>query len=254
MFAAPCCIYEALFKTVCNDFLATGSYAESVRDGRFFKNVDRGVPRHLTQSQSSKAYFPASYLEWGSISEIKPYQSPSGFIYGLVVPLNVLTYIGENNAVFTGNTSGLGYGIGDIVSLVTEKFWADNYAGRFMKARNVENTMERPKIPTLSIGPRSAIQEADDRRKLKAYSDALRRYEAFAPNTDGPSPVDEPDWWIVDFTLSVGQRVEPGPGGVGILTDSFLHGNPNIRGTTIYYNFQVFERDALLAFERNPPV
>ena len=245
MFDAPCCIYNALFKTVCDDFLALGNYtpgekyldeSEKILNPDFrkiFRNVERGIPRHLTQGQSLDSYFPACFFEWGSISEIKPYQSPLGFTYDLVVPLNVLTFIGEKSAVFAEVNSG--YGIGDMVSLVTQRFWAEHYPGRFMKAHlfpsfygDDEDKVDpcpKPEIP-------STILTEDE---LRGYCEKLKKYdECKSINSD---------WNIIDFSLSVGHRVDPGPGEVGIIAD---YGNPFIRGTTVYFKFHVFERDALI--------
>ena len=235
MFDAPSSIYERIFKAVCDEFLAIGSY-KSARNFnpekgivKPFRNVERGVPLEMTRTSSPNTYFPAAYLEWGLITEVKPYQSPSGFVYDLVVPLSVLTYLGENNAVFTGDTSGIGYGIGDLVTLVVEKFWSDHYPSRFTAARL---PLEEDSAPVLPVHPSPVTDESlrDYCERLKKYDEALQGHQS--------------DWWIIDFTVAVGDRIEPSPGEVARLANT--PDIPNVRGTTIFYKFNVFERDALI--------
>ena len=196
----------------------------------------------LTRGQvNARNLFPRAYFDWGSISEIKPYQSPLGFAYDFIVPFNVVTYLGPQSAIFSPDAGQ--YGIGDMVTLVTQKFWADHYPSRFTKAllldpfASGDEGCPHPELPV----DFDFLGEGDGyrtkREALRKYCDELQQYDLkIAGNAS---------WNIIDFTVSIGDGIQSQPGEIGMLSDSAFRGNPEVRGTTCFYKFQVFEQEAI---------
>ena len=238
MFDAPEPIYDDLFEYLKDNFLlpsildrkAVECYIPSslekdprnpgeflrdadgnlIGDLKPFKKFERGIIYQTSRNTDLKLY-PMGYLEWGQVGEIEDYQSPHGYKYDLTYPICLLTFQKEgtpDNAVFTKKTGDGFYGIGDLVTVIVRDLWASFKKSRFMSARS--------------------------------------RYDATLQVPGDTLAADETDWWIIDWSLDVANKIGPQPGETDTLVaNSTRQGNPLVRGTQINLKFEVFERDTL---------
>ena len=209
MFDAPEPIYDELYEYMKRNFLKEDPLNRD--DPKPLVRFERGII-YETYRNVNKSNFPMGYLEWGEIGEVENYQSPNGYKYNLIYRLCLLTFQKDGepeNAVFTKKTGAGFYGIGDLVTTIVRKFWADHKKSRFISART--------------------------------------RYDSSLVVSGDTLASDETDWWIIDWTLGVPNSLESQPGETDMIpAGGSRQNNPLVRGTQININFQVFERDVLI--------
>ena len=240
MFNAPESIYDELYKYIKKHFLCTTENPTYP-----LKRFERGIIFDVAMNVNA-TQFPQAYLEWGEVSEIELFQSPMGWTYDLLIPMCLLVYQkrGEaDNAVFTGDIPNCGYGIGDLVTIIAKKFWADHRASRFIRA--VRTYSEWVEGQAYSVGDKFWFGNRD----YKVIVDIPAGENKDSPEEyfcDPVVPVEYyNEWWIQDWTFSVSNRIEPQFHETEFELSGHSHRiNPLVRGVQINFKFSVFEKDA----------
>ncbi|MDE0638148.1 MAG: hypothetical protein OXI43_20095 [Candidatus Poribacteria bacterium] len=181
------------------------------KNDRPFENFYRG-PRTLSDQVLAKHNYPLSWLEFGHIDEVVFDRAPQGYCYGLryQMPVFVRTseLVGQKGAVHETFRKDLQtLGVGDIISDVLEKAWADLHKG---------------------FSPGGNFQFVDN---------AFYR----VTGSSGQLPLNDVNWWVKKWSVDVNGDV------VDTISEwkDVLDNDPTSRAKTINWDFTVFEEESL---------
>ena len=155
--------------------------------------------------------FPCAWLEFGQITDVKLNRMPQGYCYELRYQMPIFVQLskgaGRDYHETYRSDDGLPWAIGDIISEVVEKVWADLHLG-------------------FSPGGNFQYQNG---RFVKTNAEG------------GQLALSGPDWWVQTWTVDVNGDV------VDTIAEwkDVMDSDPTSRAKTINWDFTVFEQESL---------